>query len=312
MTSHNFAKPSVSIVSLIRQDSAYLKSYFGQIENLSERFCKIDTINLVHDALKDGRLSSLLTEKSQDSRVVLIPEQVSDTKVIDFEEKVAQWAAIANQGVESALEANSDYILFLESDLCFPYDLLDQLAPLNLDIVAPLIYLGINFYDSWGFRDLDGNKIYQFSPQPGKGFFDGPIELSSVGSCVLFKSDIFKRGVRFRLPYDTGLLAGVCIDARKLGYRVWADPTTCIAHPTSSWRHQIWTITSLDITFLNGSTLHLNYSHIISGAYDFFIQAWLSDQVAQIDQLMGVKFTSNWEYNQDERSIHVTVLEVRD
>jgi hypothetical protein len=63
---------------------------------------------------------------------------------------------------------------------------------------------------------------------------------------------------------------------------------------------------------LNGSTLHLNYSHIISGAYDFFIQAWLSDQVAQIDQLMGVKFTSNWEYNQDERSIHVTVLEVRD
>jgi glycosyltransferase involved in cell wall biosynthesis len=312
ITSHNFSKPSVSIVSLIRQDSVYLKSYFGQIENLSESICKIDTINLVHDVLKDGKLSPLLSEKSQDSRIILIPELSSDIQVVDFEEKVAQWAAIANQGIESALRANSDYILFLESDLCFPFDLLDQLAPLNLDIVAPLIYLGINFYDSWGFRDLDGNKIYQFSAQPGKGFFDGPIELSSVGSCVLFKSDIFKKGVRFRLPYETGLLAGVCMDARELGYRVWVDPTTCISHPTSSWRRQIWTITTLNITFMNGVVLHYNYAHLIAGAYDFFVQAWLSEQVTQIDQLKSVKFRSNWECNQENRSIRVSVIEVGD
>ena len=312
MLPHNLNKPSVSIVSLIRQDSSYLKSYFGQVENLSQNFCKIVSINLVHDSLKDGGLSPLLVEKSQDPRILFISEKVSGSQISDFEEKVKQWATIANQGIEKALEANSDFILFLESDLCFPFDLLDQLVPLNLDIVAPLIYLGINFYDSWGFRDLEGNKIYQFLPQSGKGFFDGPIELSSVGSCVLFKSEIFKNGIRFRSPYETGLLAGVCIDARKLGYRVWVDPTTCISHPTSSWRRQIWTISTLNVIFLNGLTLHFNYSHIISGAYDFFIQAWLSEQVSQIDQLKSVKFKSNWECNQHDRSIHVSVLEVGD
>jgi hypothetical protein len=299
-------KPTVSIISLIKQDAPYLRSYFSQIESLSERFCIIKSINLVHDNLRDGALSPLLASKQEDQRIRLIPESLSEGIIQTLEEKTLQWATIGNQGIEKALEAESDYILWVEADLCFPYDLLDQLVSLNLDIISPLVYLGINFYDSWGFRDLDGNKIYEFPPKPGKGFFDGPVELSSVGSCVLFRSEIFKKGVRFRGPYETGLLSGVCADARKLGFQVWADPSTCIIHPTSSWRSQVWVISELRIDFPNGDTLSFNFFRIVSGLYHSWLPEFLEWATPQIEELQSVTYQA--EYSADPKTRLLKVL----
>lgn len=305
-------KPSVNIVSLVRQNTPYLKSYFNQIESLTENFCTIKSIVLVHDHLDEDSLSPLFVARQQDKRFHFVPEIVWGNPMRTLEEKTIQWAAIGNQGFEKALETESDYILWVESDLCFPFDLLDQLIPLNLDVVAPIVYLGINFYDSWGFRDLEGRKIYNFSPVPGKGFFDGPIELSSVGSCVLFKSEIFKNSIRFRGPYENGLLAGICQDARALGYRVWADPTTCISHPTSSWRSQIWTVTNLIIIPLDGGVMHFNFDHILSGLYQDVIQVWVDSIAQNIEALKGARYAISWESDPENRSVtvHVAIKEI--
>ena len=43
----------------------------------------------------------------------------------------------------------------------YRYDLLDQLVANQLDIIAPLVFIGPWFYDSWGFRTLRGERDWQ-------------------------------------------------------------------------------------------------------------------------------------------------------
>ena len=216
-----------------------------------------------------------------------------------------QWAELANQGVESSLLYKSDFTLFIEADLCFPFDLVDELIYANLDIVAPVIFLGAGFYDSWGFRGLDGVKIGRVENLS----VDTPsIELSSVGSCVLFKTEIFSRGVRFRGPYQTGLLVGVCNDARKLGYKVWTLPSVAIIHPTSSWKDQLWKIQKISID-LKGKVIIVNPDCKIPGAYVEFI----AEHLPGICKLHSEILLEQGEYrfifskNQKDRSIEVDI-----
>jgi len=66
-----------------------------------------------------------------------------------------------------------------------------------------------------GFRDKNGSRITSIEPY----FPDAPhepIELSSVGSYVLFDTAIFRSNIRFRADYDHGLLIGICQEAAKI------------------------------------------------------------------------------------------------
>ena len=70
-----------------------------------------------------------------------------------------------------------------------------------------------------GFRDKNGSRITSIEPY----FPDAPhepIELSSVGSYVLFDTAIFRSNIRFRADYDHGLLIGICQEAAKIGFNL--------------------------------------------------------------------------------------------
>ena len=259
------SKKIVNIISNIRTDSSYAKSYINQISSQTENHYQIGKIVLVCDDLSNP--SEILNWGRLDERVVLVQEDKNDYLIESLEDKTLQWATLCNQGIESSLTFQSDFTLFIEADLCFPFDLIDQLILENLDITAPLVFLGAGFYDSWGFRKLDGSKI---------GWIDNvnvhnpPVELSSVGSCVLFRTEIFSRGVRFRGPFQTGLLVGVCNDARELGYRVWALSSVVIIHPTTTWREQVWKINKISIN-VDGKVFVSNVDFIVAGAYAEFV-----------------------------------------
>ena len=204
-----------------------------------------------------------------DSRVKLVQEISSDSEITALSAKSRQWAQIGNQAIDSALETECSHILYIESDLCFPLDLLEQLISRDVDIIAPVVMLGSSFYDSWGFRDLNGKKIsdMQFFP-----FYTGElVELSSVGSCVLFRSDIFRAGIRFAGNHHNGLFVGVCNEARSNGFRVYADPTVSIIHPTSLWRSQIWRVVNITVTRINGTSYPIETDLNVAGFYAFIL-----------------------------------------
>lgn len=237
----------VMICSAVRNGMEYLPSYRSQIENLKLRDGLTFQLCLLEGDSTDGTreyVEKWLRERPD--YLIAGFESVGHTARI--QDRAERWAAVGNACLALIPEGSPHtHVLWLEADLCFPPELLARLVAHGVDIVAPMIWLGGNFYDSWGFRNQDGTR-WTGRPTGYPDFvFQTLLELGSVGSCVLFKRAVFDSGIRFRGPYETGLLVGVCTDAREKGFRVFADLSTAILHPADAWEAQMWRCAGLDI-----------------------------------------------------------------
>lgn len=234
----------VAICALFRNSASYV-DYFRAIMTSQARADIELVFSLVEGDSTDDTWQRLQKWASEDARVLLTKCDVEP--VADFADRVTKWAALGNVAVEQALTVPCDRILWCESDLVLPNDLLEQLLPEPCDIVAPAIFLGSMFYDTWGFRGLDGERFTNDAPYHREFRHHALVPLSSVGSCVLFRREIFDRGVRFRGVYENGLLVGVCRDAKELGYSTFMDSRIAVLHPTSLWRRQQYRMQTVDV-----------------------------------------------------------------
>ncbi|MBX5496050.1 MAG: hypothetical protein IRZ15_12015, partial [Bryobacteraceae bacterium] len=220
----------IAICSLLRAGSPYEAAYYLQILSLVRRTFTIQSVNVVYDA------EPVETRWARDllqSHGISVRYEIEGSAGRDFdqiEDKAHQWAATCNQCVELALSSGDEltHLAWIESDLSYAYDTMEVLLGRNKPIIAPLIYLGNIFYDSWAFRDKAGRKLFSFPPVDPIGA--EPIELNSVGSYVLFDIAVFRSGIRFRGAFDSGLLVGICEDAAKIGLGTYADPTLAVIH----------------------------------------------------------------------------------
>lgn len=137
----------------------------------------------------------------------------------------------------SGVKESSDILIYVESDLIWDaytvICLIDKLGS-GRDVVAPLIFAGDNFYDIFVYRGLDGERFSPFPPHhtsliaPSSGaFWPHPVEVSSVGSCLVMKSEVARK-CKIR---DNNALLGFCKDVRENGYHIFVDPTQRIYHP---------------------------------------------------------------------------------
>ena len=239
--------PLVAVCSLFR-NSADTLDYFRAVIGAQER----DGVRLAYSFVEgdsaDDTYERLTDWADEDPRVTLAQRHVEP--VADFDDRVRKWAALGNLALDGALATEADYILWCESDLALPHDLLAQLLASSLagaDIVAPAIFMGGLFYDSWGFRGMDGVKFTNEAPYHRDFLPHGRVQLSSVGSCVLFRREVFEAGVRFRGTYNDGLLVGVCNDAALLGFRTFMDSRVAVLHPTSLWQRQQYRLERVEI-----------------------------------------------------------------
>lgn len=250
-TPTNVRPQSIAICALFRNSARYI-DYFRAVASAQAR----EDINLVFSFVEgdstDDSYARLKAWAREDPRVHLTKVDVEP--VTDFADRVTKWAMLGNVAVEQALQTACDRVLWCESDLVLPNDLLEQLVAEPCDIVAPAIYLGSMFYDTWGFRGLDGNRFANVEPYHPEFRHHALVPLSSVGSCVLFRREIFDQGVRFRGTYDDGLLVGVCRDAAALGFRTFMDSRVAILHPTSQWRKQQYRMSRVDVEYSRPET----------------------------------------------------------
>jgi hypothetical protein len=147
----------------------------------------------------------------------------------------------------SAVE-DEDYVLWHESDLFTPTDLVARLAAVDAAAVGgwpllshePTKTLGIStqrrmyldaalFYDTWGYRQ--GDVRFGNLPPYHDCYRPEPFALDSVGSVVLIKADYIRRGARM----NGGGLVGLCQSIRDLGGQVWCDPRVPVVQPTELW-----------------------------------------------------------------------------
>jgi glycosyltransferase involved in cell wall biosynthesis len=239
--------PLIAVCSLFRNSAATLDYYRAVI---AAQAC--DGVRLAYSFVEgdssDDTYDRLTTWAAEDDRVTLTRRDVEPVE--DFEDRVRKWAELGNLALEGALATGADYVLWCESDLALPPDLLRQLidaAAAGADIVAPAIFLGGMFYDTRGFRGLDGVRFTNEAPYHPDFVAHGLMPLSSVGSCVLFRREIFDAGVRFRGTYDDGLLVGICQDAAQLGFRTFMDSRLAVLHPTTAWRRQQYRLERVEV-----------------------------------------------------------------
>lgn len=229
----------VVICSLVRDGMAYIPSYRRQLESLRLNDGDGWHLCILEGDSCDGTWEYLAQWASEDSRVTLGRECVGDTA--EIEDRAARWAKVGNacfNMIPSYLQYS--HVLWLESDLCFPPELLRRLLANNVDVVAPIIWLGGLFYDTWGFRGISGSRWTNTPPYHPEFRPMSLLEMSSVGSCVLFRREVLDAGIRFKGTYENGLLVGMCNDARAKGFKVFADTSTAILHPVDNWESQMW------------------------------------------------------------------------
>lgn len=299
----------VAICSNMRAGSEYETAYYLQILGLQRQSFTIASVNVIYDRepTESAWVRDLLNQRGIPVRYAI--ETSSGDKVFTgMSDKFRQWAAIGNQGLELALSNGEDltHLAAVEADLTYPYDVFEVLLARQKPIIAPMIYLGNTFYDSWGFRDVRGEKIREMrpvSPLPGQPV----IELSSAGSFVLFDIAVFRSGIRYRGDdCEHGLLVGACEDARAKGFATFVDPTVSVLHPVTAWRKQLWRLKRLKV-LVDGTVVHeqeLYDGPVLAGPHEEIVRPMLE---AGLDQNFGADNRRTYSLTTDSKSRTVDV-----
>jgi hypothetical protein len=133
-------------------------------------------------------------------------------------------ATARNTGVDLALKAQTDFVLFLDSDMDVPPTTLLQLLAHQRDIV------GATYVKRVPPHEVIGTALAE-QPLRGHG---GLIEMERIPTgCLLIATKVFatlpRPFFRFGVDAESGTVAGedflFCDAVREAGFRIWCDPS---------------------------------------------------------------------------------------
>jgi len=238
-------KPKVNIISNIFQNSNYIDSFFNQIKTLHQNNFKLETVYISTNGPKvtNEKLLKQINEAPFKVEISFDPE--IDIDEFQMLERSHKWSMICNKSIFKSLSTFSDFTIFLEADLTYPPDVIDYLVEANVDVVAPVINVGSSFYDSWGYRNLNGEKISDieffkidnWQAQDNREYLK---ELSSVGSFLSIKTSFLEKSIRLPIGYEDGMLVGLCLGIKNFNGKIYCRKDICVTHPTSYWRNQLF------------------------------------------------------------------------
>jgi hypothetical protein len=148
---------------------------------------------------------------------------------IESEARFKALSFIANVGLDQ-IDLTDDIVFYVESDLIWTSETVINLAEKikqGVDVVAPLIFAGENFYDVFCYRK-NGARFAPFYPYHSELSHNGHLtEVDSVGSAFVMKAIV---GRQCRILNDNVLL-GFFENARSKGFHVYVDPHQKVVHP---------------------------------------------------------------------------------
>lgn len=152
-------------------------------------------------------------------------------------------------GISEALRLGASRVLWHESDLISPPDLVGLLERTQAAVVGGwpvMAHKGIDtslhltpngyaadgepFYDTWGYRL--GGKRFENRPPYHDGYPPvGPFRLDSVGSVALIDASYLRSGARF----GCGAFVALCQAVSDRGGEIWCDPSVPVVQPLELW-----------------------------------------------------------------------------
>jgi len=167
---------------------------------------------------------------------------------VENDERLRVLSATADAGIDSIVESGhaDEYVLFHESDLVSPPDLVERLLETGCCPVGGVVWLTLPdggprlFFDTWGYR-AENTRFRNSEPHHAlwhreKGN-DVPIEVETIGSVVLHRADDLRQGARM----ETGGHVRLCeIVRERFGRKVFFDPRIAIEQPHHLWCVHDW------------------------------------------------------------------------
>jgi len=225
--------PRIMLCLLTKNDARLLPQFFKAMEQLDYPKEKLRWVWMYGKSVDDTLNLILEFHKKSSYKYEVYEEPV-------FERLLASSlynARLCNEFKH--LYKEEEYVLFIDTDVIgMPPETLKELVKVDKDIVAPYPYridkTGTEyFYDTYVFR----YHGWKFESVEYEGKIYGcihpifqdekkPVELDSVGTCLLIKANIF-------LEVDWGNPVPhlqFCNAARKKGFKVWALPYLKIYH----------------------------------------------------------------------------------
>jgi len=126
------------------------------------------------------------------------------------------------------LEGNYDALLFVDSDMVCPVDLLVRLVEADKDIVSGLAFKRSPPYDPCIFSKCERGDTQFWHNYP-----KGLIEIQGVGmACTLIKRKVFEAVPQpwFFPEPNIGEDLAFCIRAREAGYKIYCDTNLICGH----------------------------------------------------------------------------------
>jgi len=126
------------------------------------------------------------------------------------------------QAAKHFLESDCDYMLFLDSDMVPPADMLIKLINHDKPIVSALAFRRVPNYEPCIFKD---DKFYLDYPK-------GLIEVAGVGmACTLIKKEVFEKVPQpWFMPTALGEDLSFCKRATDAGYKIYCDTELICGH----------------------------------------------------------------------------------
>lgn len=130
-----------------------------------------------------------------------------------------------------AINEHYTHVLWLDADMVFTPDVLDDLMFSGKPFVSGIAHSRRPGYQSCLFRNLDINNLTRFTEYPKNTF-----EVEGCGfACVLIETSILEAvqkesGNCFLPMREYGEDLAFCIRAKKLGYKIYAEPGVRLGH----------------------------------------------------------------------------------
>lgn len=232
---------NITVVSSFRNSSSYLFRYFKQMEQLRAEAPHLNfNYVLGYGDCQDDTQELLGRLKPDNTNLVDVTHGGPSFGSVVHPQRFNQLAYVGNC-LLAEIDGATDYVLFIESDLVWmARDLACLLGhaqalhdgerdPLVRYLLAPMIkhYNGL-FYDTWAFRKDGMNFNNQPPYHPSLVRTKEPVvEMDSVGSCFVAKTDLVKQ-VYFP---SKDVIVGLCTLAKQVGTKIYMDRTVEVFHP---------------------------------------------------------------------------------
>ena len=134
------------------------------------------------------------------------------------------------EAAKAFLEGDYDALLFVDSDMVVPIDLLTRLVDADRDIISALAFRRTPGYEPCIFKTCNEQdaKFYLDYPK-------GMTEIEGVGmACTLIKRRVFETVPEpWFFPHKTmGEDLSFCVRAREAGFQIYCDTELVVGHMT--------------------------------------------------------------------------------